>query len=49
MPKFVFLWTDLVLWLVVLGAAVYGTRVRGNRHLRARTRCSRACGRNPLR
>jgi peptide/nickel transport system permease protein len=35
MPKFVFLWTDLVLWLVVLGALVYGTRVRGNRHLRA--------------
>ncbi|MGZ8253897.1 MAG: ABC transporter permease [Burkholderiaceae bacterium] len=33
MPKFVFLWTDLVLWLVVLGAVVYAVRVRKNRHL----------------
>ena len=32
MPKFVFLWTDFVLWLVVLGVAVYAWRVRGNRH-----------------
>jgi peptide/nickel transport system permease protein len=35
MPKFVFLWTDLVLWLVVLGAVVYATRVRHDRHLLA--------------
>jgi peptide/nickel transport system permease protein len=35
MPKFVFLWTDFVLWLVVLGAIVYAVRVRGNRHLLA--------------
>jgi peptide/nickel transport system permease protein len=35
MPKFVFLWTDLVLWLVVVGAVVYAFRVRGDRHLRA--------------
>ncbi len=35
MPKFVFLWTDFVLWLVVLGAIVYGSRVRTNRHLLA--------------
>ena len=32
MPSFVFLWTDFVLWLVVLGVAVYAWRVRGNRH-----------------
>ena len=32
MPQFVFLWTDFVLWLVVLGVAVYAWRVRGNRH-----------------
>lgn len=35
MPKFVFLWTDFVLWLVVLGVAVYAWRARGNRHLLA--------------
>ena len=35
MPKFVFLWTDFVLWLVVLGAVVYAARVRRNRHLLA--------------
>lgn len=28
MPKFVFLWTDLVLWLVVTGAVVYAWHVR---------------------
>ena len=32
MPRFIFLWTDFVLWLVVLGVAVYAWRVRGNRH-----------------
>jgi peptide/nickel transport system permease protein len=32
---FVFLWTDFVLWLVVLGVAVYAWRVRGDRHARA--------------
>ena len=32
MPKFVFLWTDFVLWLVVLGVAVYAWKVRANRH-----------------
>jgi peptide/nickel transport system permease protein len=32
MPRFVFLWTDFVLWLVVFGAVVYATRVRSNRH-----------------
>jgi peptide/nickel transport system permease protein len=35
MPKFVFLWTDFVLWLVVAGVVVYALRVRGDRHLRA--------------
>ena len=32
MPMFVFLWTDFVLWLVVLGVVIYAWRVRGNRH-----------------
>jgi peptide/nickel transport system permease protein len=32
MPRLVFLWTDFVLWLVVLGAVLYAWRVRGNRH-----------------
>lgn len=32
MPRFVFLWTDFVLWLVVLGVVAYAWRVRGNRH-----------------
>ena len=35
MPKFVFLWTDFILWLVFAGAIAYAWRVRGNRHLRA--------------
>jgi peptide/nickel transport system permease protein len=35
MPRFVFLWTDFVLWLVVLGAVIYALRVRNDRHLRA--------------
>ena len=32
MPRFVFLWTDFVLWLVVLGVIIYATRIRTNRH-----------------
>ena len=35
MPRFVFLWTDFVLWLVVAGVLVYAWHVRSNRHLRA--------------
>ena len=35
MPKFVFLWTDLVLWLVVAAVAAYVVHVRGNANLRA--------------
>jgi peptide/nickel transport system permease protein len=35
MPKFVFLWTDFVLWLVVAGVAIYAWRVRDNPHARA--------------
>jgi peptide/nickel transport system permease protein len=35
MPKFVFIWTDLAVWLFVAGAAAYGWRVRGNADLRA--------------
>jgi len=35
MPKFVFLWTDLVLWLVVATAIVYVIHVRRNPNLRA--------------
>ena len=35
MPKFVFLWTDFVLWLVVAGIVVYIWRMRGNARARA--------------
>jgi peptide/nickel transport system permease protein len=35
MPKFVFLWTDLVLWLVVATAIAYVVHVRRNPNLRA--------------
>jgi peptide/nickel transport system permease protein len=35
MPKFVFLWTDLVIWLVVAGVVVYIWRARKNAHLRS--------------
>jgi peptide/nickel transport system permease protein len=35
MPKFVFLWTDLVLWLVVAAAIVYVLHVRRDPNLRA--------------
>jgi len=35
MPKFVFLWTDLVLWLVVAASVAYVVHVRGNPNLRA--------------
>jgi peptide/nickel transport system permease protein len=35
MPMFVFLWTDLVLWLVVLAAAGYALHVRRTPSLRA--------------
>src|SRR5262245_515356 len=35
MPKFVFLWTDLVLWLLACGAVLYAWHVRRNRNLRA--------------
>ena len=35
MPKFVFLWTDLVLWLVVVGTLAYALRVRRNPQARA--------------
>ena len=35
MPKFVFLWTDFVLWLVVAGVVVYIWRMRGNARARA--------------
>ena len=35
MPKFVFLWTDFVLWLVVAGVVVYIWRKRGNARARA--------------
>jgi len=35
LPKFVFLWTDLVLWLVVAGVAFYIWRVRRNARVRA--------------
>jgi peptide/nickel transport system permease protein len=35
MPKFVFLWTDLILWLVVAGAVVYAWRARRDAHLLA--------------
>jgi peptide/nickel transport system permease protein len=34
-PKFVFLWTDFVLWLVVAGVALYVWRARGNPNARA--------------
>jgi len=35
LPKFVFLWTDFVLWLVVAGVVVYVWRVRRNARVRA--------------
>ena len=35
MPKFVFLWTDLVLWLVVAACIVYAVHVRRSADLRA--------------
>ncbi len=35
MPKFVFLWTDFVLWLVVAGVAVYIWRARSRPNVRA--------------
>ena len=35
MPKFVFLWTDFVLWLLAAGAVFYAYRVRADRNLRA--------------
>lgn len=35
MPKFVFLWTDLVLWLVFAASIAYVVHVRGNANLRA--------------
>ncbi len=35
MPKFVFIWTDLAVWLFVAAALAYVWRVRGNPNLRA--------------
>ena len=35
MPKFVFLWTDIVLFAMLLLLAIYAWRVRGNKNLRA--------------
>jgi peptide/nickel transport system permease protein len=35
MAMFVFLWTDLVLWLLAAGALAYAWKVRHNRNLRA--------------
>ncbi len=35
MPKFVFLWTDLVLWLLAAGAVLYIWKVRNDKNLRA--------------
>lgn len=35
MPKFVFLWTDIALWLIVLGALAYAWHVRRSPNLRA--------------
>ena len=35
MPKFVFLWTDLILWLLAAGSILYAWKVRNNRNLRA--------------
>jgi len=35
MPKFVYVWTDLAVWLFVAAALVYAWRVRGNANLRA--------------
>src|SRR5512143_3365405 len=35
MPKFVFLWTDLILWLLAVGAIFYAWKVRNDRNLRA--------------
>ena len=34
MPKFIFLWTDLTLWLLAAGVAWYAWRTRGNANLR---------------
>jgi peptide/nickel transport system permease protein len=38
MPKFVFLWTDLFLWLIVLATAVYVAHVRNTPNLRGNWR-----------
>ncbi len=35
MPKLVFIWTDLAVWLFVAAGAYYAWRVRGNANLRA--------------
>lgn len=35
MPKFVFVWTDLAVWLLVAAGLAYARRVRGDAHLRA--------------
>ena len=35
MPKFVFLWTDIALWLMALGALAYVWHVRRSPNLRA--------------
>src|SRR5262249_32940745 len=35
MPKFVFLWTDLVLWLLAAGSVFYVLKVRRDRNLLA--------------
>ena len=35
MPQFVFLWTDIALWLMVLGALTYAWRVRRSPNLRS--------------
>jgi peptide/nickel transport system permease protein len=35
MPKFVFLWTDVILWLLAVGAVLYALTVRRDRNLRA--------------
>lgn len=35
MPKFVFLWTDIALWLMVLGALAYAWHVRRSPNLRS--------------
>ena len=38
MPKFVFLWTDLVIWLSAAGVFAYAWRTRGNANARANWR-----------